>query len=105
MRNQWYPTKKAEFMTDARFKELGLTKNDIGERDPMFGMQIEVEEELVDDAVEAVAGLPRGAVALGAAAGQPALESAGHTPAVEIEHVAVSASFLFQEWLQNVASR
>lgn len=102
MRNQWYPTKKAEFMTDARFKELGLSKNDIGERDPMFGMQIEVEEELVDDAVEAVAGLPRGAIALGAEAGQPALESAGH---VEIEHVAVSSSYIFREWLQNPASR
>lgn len=102
MRNQWYPTKKAEFMTDARLKELGLTKNDIGERDPMFGMQIEVEEELVDDAVEAVAGLATGA---GAAAGQPALESAGHTPAVEIEHVAVSASRVFEEGLQDVASR
>lgn len=102
MRNQWYPTKKAEFMTDTRFKELGLTKNDIGERDPMFGMQIEVEEELVDDAVEAVAGLPKGAVALGAAAGQPALESASH---VEIEHVAVSASCIIQEGFQNIASR
>lgn len=87
MRNLWYPTKKAEFMTDARFKELGLTKNDVGERDPMFGMQIEMEEELVDDAVEAVAGIP-----MGAAAGQPALDSPGHSPAVEIEHVAVSYS-------------
>lgn len=91
MRNLWYPTKKAEFMTDSRFKQLGLTKNDVGERDPMFGVQIEMEEELVDDAVEAVAGLPRGAVALGPAAGQPALESPSHTPAVEIEHVAVSS--------------
>lgn len=90
MRNIWYPTKKAEFMTDTRMKQLGLTKNDVGERDPMFGMQLELEEELVDDAVEAVAGLPRGAIPLAAAAGQPALESPSPAPAVEIEHVAVS---------------
>lgn len=96
MRNLWYPTKKAEFMTDARFKELGLTKNDVGERDPMFGMQIEMEEELVDDAVEAVAGLTTGAAALGTTAGQPALEPLSHTPAVEIEHVAVSHLWIFQ---------
>lgn len=96
MRNLWYPTKKAEFMTDARFKELGLTKNDVGERDPMFGMQIEMEEELVDDAVEAVAGLTTGAAALGTAAGQPALESPSHTPAVEIEHIAVSPLRIFE---------
>lgn len=98
MRNQWYPTKKAEFMTIARMKELGLTKNDVGERDPMFGMQIEMEEELVDDAVEAVAGLKTGAPALGTAARQPALESPSHTPAVEIEHVAVSSPWICCSW-------
>lgn len=108
MRNLWYPTKKAEFMTASRFKELGLSKNDVGERDPMFGMQIEFEEEVVQDAVEAVAGLPRGAVALGAGAGQPALETP-NTPAVEIEHIAVStqwasldklrSSFVSDTWL------
>lgn len=96
MRNLWYPTKKAEFMTDARFKELGLTKNDVGERDPMFGMQIEMKEELVDDAVEAVAGLTTGAAALGTAAGRPALEPLSHTPAVEIEHIAVSSLRILQ---------
>lgn len=94
MRNLWYPRKTAEFMTAARFKELGLTKNDVGERDPMFGMQIEMEEELIDDAVEAVAGFSAGAPAIGTAAGQPALESPGHTPSVEIEHVAVSAPWI-----------
>ncbi|KAK0633339.1 hypothetical protein B0T14DRAFT_506502 [Immersiella caudata] len=36
MRNQWYPTKKAEYMTPQRFQELGLTKKDIGERDRGF---------------------------------------------------------------------
>lgn len=93
MRNLWYPRKKAEFMTSARMKELGLTKNDIGVRDPMFGMQIETKEELVTDAVEAVAGAPIGAVALGAGARRPALEtpSTPSAPAVEIEHIAVSA--------------
>lgn len=96
MRNKWYPTKKAEFMTDARLKELGLSKNDVGERDPMFGMQIEIEEELVEDAVEAVAGLPKGAVALNAGAGQASLESPSHTPAVEIEHVAVGLPWMLK---------
>lgn len=95
MRDQWYPRKKAEYMTGARLKELGLTKNDIGERDPMFGMQIEMEEELVDDAVEAVAGLSTGAaVASPRAAAEPALEPPSHTPAVEIEHVAVRAPLI-----------
>ncbi|KAK0656021.1 hypothetical protein B0T16DRAFT_398340 [Cercophora newfieldiana] len=36
MRNEWYPSKKAEYMTAQRFKELGLTKKDIGERDRGF---------------------------------------------------------------------
>lgn len=96
MRNIWHPTKKAEFMTDTRLKQLGLTKNDVGEQDPMFGMQLEFEEELVDDAVEAVAGLPKGAIPLGAAGGQPALESPSPAPAVEIEHVAVSNLWIFR---------
>ncbi|KAI3397481.1 hypothetical protein diail_10693 [Diaporthe ilicicola] len=83
MRNLWYPYKKAEFMTDTRMKELGLTKNDVGVRDPMFGMQVEMEEELVEDAVEAVARTPLGD---GAGAGRPALETPS-APAVEIEHI------------------
>ncbi|KAK4449377.1 hypothetical protein QBC34DRAFT_404762 [Podospora aff. communis PSN243] len=36
MRNLWYPHKKAEYMTAQRFRELGLTKKDIGERDRSF---------------------------------------------------------------------
>ncbi len=37
MRNLWYPQKKAEFMTIAKFKELGLTQADVGERDHLLG--------------------------------------------------------------------
>lgn len=36
MRNEWYPCKKAEYMTPARFHELGITRADIGERDRGF---------------------------------------------------------------------
>ncbi|KAL8388410.1 hypothetical protein RB595_009265 [Gaeumannomyces hyphopodioides] len=36
MRNMWYPSRKAEYMTAARFAELGLTRDAIGERDPLF---------------------------------------------------------------------
>ncbi|KAK0730569.1 hypothetical protein B0H67DRAFT_639057 [Lasiosphaeris hirsuta] len=36
MRNEWFPSKKAEYMTAARFQELGLTRNDIGDRDRGF---------------------------------------------------------------------
>jgi hypothetical protein len=82
MRNIWYPTKKAEYVTTARLQQLGLSKSDIGERDPMFGMQVEVEEEIVEDAVEAVAGLPYG--------GASHKQASAH--GVEIEHVAVSVT-------------
>lgn len=88
MRNLWYPTKKAEYMTPARLQQLGLTKIDIGERDPMYGMQVEMEEEIVEDAVEAVAGLPHGS---GAGASQKQASAHG----VEIEHVAVSVTQVF----------
>lgn len=37
MRNVWFPKKQAEYMTASRFRELGLTRSDIGERDPTFG--------------------------------------------------------------------
>jgi Ribosomal protein L9, N-terminal domain len=37
MRNAWYPKKKAEYMTATRFQEMGLTRQDIGERDRAFG--------------------------------------------------------------------
>ncbi|KAK3695210.1 hypothetical protein B0T22DRAFT_97390 [Podospora appendiculata] len=37
MRNEWYPRKKAEYMTATRFQELGLTREDIGDRDRGYG--------------------------------------------------------------------
>jgi hypothetical protein len=37
MRNEWFPTNKAEYMTALRFRELGLTRKDVGERDTTFG--------------------------------------------------------------------
>lgn len=37
MRNEWYPRKMAEYMTAARFRELGLPRTAIGERDATFG--------------------------------------------------------------------
>ncbi|KAL2269895.1 hypothetical protein VTJ83DRAFT_2079 [Remersonia thermophila] len=45
MRNEWYPKKLAEYMTAARFHELGLTHDDIGERDPTFGLVDVAEAE------------------------------------------------------------
>lgn len=84
MRNIWYPTKKAEYVTPSRLQQLGLSKNDIGERDPLYGMQVEIEEEVVEDAVEAVAGFSYGATAGAAASQKPAAHG------VEIEHIAVS---------------
>lgn len=56
MRNHFYPARKAEYVTRARLAELGLTKNDIGERDFAFRPEVEeVEEVEIDDAVEAIA--------------------------------------------------
>ncbi|KAK3899077.1 hypothetical protein C8A05DRAFT_18431 [Staphylotrichum tortipilum] len=37
MRYQWFPSRKAEYMTALRWRELGLTRDNIGERDPVFG--------------------------------------------------------------------
>lgn len=51
MRNQWYPANKAEYMTRQRFRELGLTEEDVGERDRAFGVINQAEEE--DDIFEA----------------------------------------------------
>jgi hypothetical protein len=47
MRNKWYPNGQAEYMTANRFAELGLSKENIGERDPVFGLggAAPVEEE------------------------------------------------------------
>ncbi|EGO52860.1 hypothetical protein NEUTE1DRAFT_91606 [Neurospora tetrasperma FGSC 2508] len=36
MRNEWFPKNKAEYMTPARFQELGLTRDAIGEVDRSF---------------------------------------------------------------------
>ncbi|KAK4239439.1 alcohol acetyltransferase-domain-containing protein [Achaetomium macrosporum] len=47
MRNEWYPHKKAEYMTASRFRELGLTRDDIGERDTTFGTAAAAESETV----------------------------------------------------------
>ncbi|KAK1769485.1 putative fructose-bisphosphate aldolase [Phialemonium atrogriseum] len=46
MRNQWFPGGKAEYMTEARFRELGLTRDDVGERDNLFGSSAPVPDEL-----------------------------------------------------------
>ncbi|KAK3394622.1 hypothetical protein B0H63DRAFT_461458 [Podospora didyma] len=45
MRNEWFPRKKAEYMTAARFQELGISKADIGERDRSFVIFKPVAEE------------------------------------------------------------
>ncbi|KAK0628128.1 hypothetical protein B0T17DRAFT_588338 [Bombardia bombarda] len=36
MRNEWFPNKKAEYITSTRFRELGLTRQDVGERDRSY---------------------------------------------------------------------
>ncbi|KAK3941820.1 hypothetical protein QBC46DRAFT_381511 [Diplogelasinospora grovesii] len=46
MRNEWYPSNKAEYMTATRFQELGLTREDIGERDRVFGTFAPLAEEI-----------------------------------------------------------
>jgi hypothetical protein len=51
MRNEWYPHKKAEYMTVSRFSELGLTRDDIGERDTTFGTVAAAEPEPVAEPV------------------------------------------------------
>jgi hypothetical protein len=45
MRNEWYPSKQAEYMTASRFRELGLTRDDIGERDITFGTLAAAESD------------------------------------------------------------
>ncbi|TPX17485.1 uncharacterized protein E0L32_003128 [Thyridium curvatum] len=50
MRNLWYPSGKAEYMTATRFSELGLSRGEaIGERDPMFGSFAPPEVDESDD--------------------------------------------------------
>lgn len=80
MRNSLYSTNKAEYMTRERFKELGLSLKDVGERDSRFGTerQQEVQAELPEDAIEHVAGF-----------GTSAAPEAP-VPAIEVEQIAVS---------------
>lgn len=93
MRNQFFPTRKAEYMTDARFRELGLTKADIGERDFTFRIATGDGLEDIQDVVELVAG---GAYAAALGAGSaaspplPTLPPPTASPAVQIEQITVS---------------
>ncbi len=59
MRNEWFPANRAEYMTELRFQELGLTRGDIGERDAAFGT---VEAAELEDAVELEVSTPAAAV-------------------------------------------
>ncbi|KAL2020161.1 hypothetical protein VTK56DRAFT_8685 [Thermocarpiscus australiensis] len=59
MRNEWFPNKQAEYMTAARFCELGLSRNDIGDRDPTFGTVTATEPvDTPEPAAPAVTVLP-----------------------------------------------
>jgi hypothetical protein len=49
MRNQWFPAKKAEYMTASRFQELGLTRRDIGDRDATYGTLEAAEVEVIPE--------------------------------------------------------
>jgi hypothetical protein len=57
MRNEWFPAMKAEYMTASRFRELGLTREDIGDRDTTFGTMAaadDIEDTPVFEAPKAV---------------------------------------------------
>jgi hypothetical protein len=57
MRNEWFPAMKAEYMTASRFRELGLTREDIGDRDTTFGTMAaadDIEDAPVFEAPKAV---------------------------------------------------
>lgn len=113
MRGSLFYTNKAEYMTRERFKELGLTPNDVGERDAQFGMKQQQEvEELPEDAVEHVAGLggknpfattlPTGSMS---GIGAPQSESEKPAPAMEVEQLAVCLrSFLKRKALWQLAN-
>lgn len=49
MRNVWHHKGLAEYMTKARFAELGVTEAAIGVRDRTFGTQMLVEDESAAD--------------------------------------------------------
>jgi hypothetical protein len=59
MRNVWYPRKMAEYMTPTRFRELGLTKDDIGERDTLFGSAAANESEQDSEQTATKAAIPK----------------------------------------------
>jgi len=44
MRNQWFLYNRAEYLTPARMRELGLSADDIGERDTEFGVTKESKD-------------------------------------------------------------
>lgn len=95
MRNDFYPTSKAEYMTRERFQELGLTMADIGMRDTAFGV-IRTFDDDIKDAVEHVArdtykqGMmlgDNGNAVLGIEA--PAADPDNFVPAMEVEQLPV----------------
>lgn len=108
MRNDFYPLSKAEYMTKERMKELGVTKDDIGERDTGFGVTKVFEEEHIGDAVEHVAGmtLPEGYESV------PSIEAGAahpehYVPAMEVEQLPVCFSLpwlSFGGWRSPAAS-
>ena len=51
MRNFWFPNKRAEYMTAARFAELGLSRGGAYERDPIFGIGV-ASKDVGEDADE-----------------------------------------------------
>lgn len=98
MRNDFYPTSKAEYMTRERFKELGLTKADIGVRDFAFGVQRVFEDENIEDAVEHVAGYTSNTHTDSQDAAPtieaPPADPNHYLPAMEVEQLPVCLSIL-----------
>lgn len=50
MRNDWYPKRMAEYMTDAQLRELGL-ENVVSERDSTFlpGLERQTQKTAVEE--------------------------------------------------------
>lgn len=92
MRNHFFPCGKAEYLTRQRMAELGVTKNDIGQRDSNFRVKtLEVEYE-IEDAVDAVAFATPNDPFAGLSGGTGSKQKRGPTAAhpVEVEQLAVS---------------
>lgn len=92
MRNHFFPCGKAEYLTRQRMAELGVTKNDIGQRDSNFRVKtLEVEYE-IEDAVDAVAFATPNDPFAGLIGGPGSKQKRGPTAAhaVEVEQLAVS---------------